>query len=67
MVKSSQEWCNVQVKVNKEEDTERGEFMHIKGCEIGCGQNSNYPIIAFSWSALLYNKHTQKRSNESFY
>lgn len=41
----------VQVKVNNEEDTERGEYMHIKGCE----HNSNWPIIAYnSWSACLY-------------
>lgn len=43
MVKSSQKLCNVQVKVNNEEDTERDEYMHIKGCE----HNSNWPIIAY--------------------
>lgn len=46
MVKSSQKLCNVQVEVNNEEDTERGEYTHLKGCSKGCGQNSNYPIIA---------------------
>lgn len=26
----------LQVKVNNEENTERGEYMHIKGCAKGC-------------------------------
>lgn len=39
MVKSSQKLCNVQVKVNNEEDTERGEYTHIKGSEKGCEHN----------------------------
>lgn len=45
MVKSSQKLCNVQVKVNNEEDTERGEYMHTKGCAKGCGHSSNCPIV----------------------
>lgn len=35
MVKSSQKWYNIQVNVNNEEDTGRGEHVYIKGCDEG--------------------------------